>query len=146
MNFVTEKELGLKNENLTANPNLTYPDTSKDIKVTIIDEFENAYEQRIKEAQYISSEIETLLKRDNADYKDFAILVKSHAQADIIEKELRKKNIPSLKKVNTGFFKEPVIKNVIAALKLLKNPEDELAFFRLMKANLSDSEIYNLKK
>ena len=28
------------------------------------------------------------------------------------------------------------------ALKLLKNPEDELAFFRLMKANLSDSEIY----
>lgn len=146
VNFVTEKELGLKNENLTANPNLTYPDTSKDIKVTIIDEFENAYEQRIKEAQYISSEIETLLKRDNADYKDFAILVKSHAQADIIEKELRKKNIPSVKKVNTGFFKEPVIKNVIAALKLLKNPEDELAFFRLMKANLSDSEIYNLKK
>lgn len=146
VNYVTENELNLNGENLCANPNLEYQDTSKDIKVTIVDGFENAYEQKIKEAEYISNEIEMLLKRDNAKYKDFAVLVKSHAQADIVEKELKKKNIPSVKKVNTGFFKESIVKNVISAFRLVKNIEDEQAFFRLLKAKFSDADIYRMKK
>lgn len=146
VNFVTEKELCLEGENLFANPNLTYQDTSKDIKVTVIDNFENAYELRLKEAEYIALEIENLINRDKAKYKDFAVLVKSHAQADIVEKELKKRNIPSVKKVNTGFFFEPVVKNVFAALRLVKNLEDEQAFFRLLKTVLTDSEIFEMKK
>lgn len=146
VNFVTQNELKLTGENLTANPNLEYPDTSKDIKVTVIDGFENAHEQKIAEANYIASEIETLLKRDNAAFKDFAVLVKSHSQADIVERELKKRNIPSVKKVNTGFFEEKEIKNVICALRLIKNAQDEQALIRLLKVTLSDSELYALKK
>lgn len=146
VNYITQNELNLQNENLSANPNLEYPDTSKDIKVTVIDEFENAYEQKIIEAQYIALEIENLIKRDGADYRDFSVLVKSHAQADIVEKELKKKDIPSVKKVNTGFWREPVVKNVISALRLVKNSEDEQALFRLLKIKLSDSQIYDMKK
>lgn len=146
VNCVTENELKLEGENLSANPNLNYADTSKDIKVTVIDEFENAYEQKIKESQYIAQEIKTLIERDNADFKDFAVLVKSHAQADIVEKELKRKGIPSVKKVNTGFFNEPVVKNVISALRLVKNTQDEQAFFRLLKAALSDARIFEMKK
>ena len=146
VNYVTQNELGLSDENLSANPNLTYPDTSKDIKVTVIDGFENAYEQKIKEAYYIAQEVESLIKRDNAHFKDFAVLVKSHSQADIVEKELKKKNIPSVKKVNTGFFNEPVVKNMISALKLVKNSHDEQALFRLLKVKLSDSMIFDMKK
>ena len=146
VNYVTQEELNLPQEALSANPNITFPDTAKDIKVTLIDGFENAFEQKIQEAKYIAEEIETLIARDNAQYKDFAVLVKSHSQADIIEKELKKKNIPSIKKVNTGFFKEPVIKNVISALSLIKNTENEQALFRLLKTSLSDSQIYALKK
>ena len=146
VNYVTENELKLENENLCANPNIDYPNTSEDIKVTTIDGFSNAYEQKIKEAEYIAQETERLINRDNALFKDFAVLVKSHAQADIVEKELKKKGIPSIKKVNTGFFNEPVIKNVISALRLVKNTEDEQAFFRLIKVTSSDSEIFKMKK
>ena len=146
VNFVTENELKLEGENLSANPNLVYPDTKKDIKVTLIDDFENAYEQKIKEAEYIAYEIDELIKRDNASFKDFAVLVKSHAQADLIEKELKKRNIPAAKKVNTGFFNEPIVKNVISAFRLVKNIEDEQAFFRLLKVKFSDADIFNLKK
>lgn len=146
VNYVTQNELKLEGENLCANPNLSYPDTAKDIKVTVIDEFENAYEQKIKEAQYLAQEIEHLVSRDNANFKDFAILVKSHAQADIVEKELKKKGIPSVKKVNTGYFSQPIVKNVISALRLVKNTEDEQAFYRLLKASLSDSQIFEMKK
>ena len=146
LNFVTQNELNLKDENLNPNPNLTYPDTSKDIMVTVIDGFENAYEQKIKESQYIAGEVEKLIKRDNAQFKDFAVLVKSHSQADIVERELKKKNIPSVKKVNTGFFTEPVVKNLVSALRLVKNAQDEQALFRLLKISLSDSQIYEMKK
>lgn len=146
VNYVTENELKLEGENLWANPNITYPDTSEDIKVTVINEFENAYEQKIKEAEYIAKEIDNLIKRDQAKFKDFAVLVKSHAQADLIERELKKKNIPSVKKVNTGFFSEPVIKNAIATLRLVQNSEDEQAFFRILKTKFSDAEIFSFKK
>ena len=145
VNYVTENELNLVGENLCANPNLTYPDTSKDIKVTTIDGFEKAYEHKIKEAEYIADEIFSLMKRDGASYKDFAVLVKSHAQADIVEKELKKKNIPSVKKVNTGFFEQPIIKNAISAFRLVKNIEDEQAFFRLLKARFCDADIFEFK-
>ena len=146
VNYVTENELKLKGENLSANPNLQYPDTSKDIKVTVIEGFEDSFELKKAEAMHIAEEIELLQKRDNAEYKDFAVLVKNHAQADIIEKELKKKNIPSVKKVNTGFFEHPAIKNALAALRLVKNTEDEQAFVRLLKNVLPDSGIYKMKK
>lgn len=146
VNYVTQNELKLEGENLCANPNLSYPDTSKDIKVTVIEGFDNAYEQKIKEAQYIAQEIEQLISRDKAEFKDFAVLVKSHAQADIVEKELKKKDIPSVKKVNTGFFNEPVIKNAFSALRLVRDNEDEQAFFRLLKVVMSDSQIFEMKK
>lgn len=146
VNFVTQNELKLEGENLNANPNLTYPDSARDIKVTRIEGFENAYEQKITEASYIAQEISSLLKRDNASFKDFAVLVKSHAQADIVERELKKKNIPAVKKVNTGFFKEPVVKNVISAFRLIKNSEDEQALFRLLKVNFTDAELFEIKK
>ena len=146
VNYVTTNELKLELENLTANPNLKYPDTSKDIKVTLIDDFDDSFDLKLKESEYIAKEIEMLLARDNADYKDFAVLVKSHNQADIVEYELKKRNIPSIKKVNTGFFEHYVVKNIFSVLRLIKNSEDEQAFIRLIKNNMSDSDIFELKK
>lgn len=145
VNFVTENELKL-NEALRANPYKDFPDTKKDIKVTVLDGFDNAFDQKTAEAAYIAQEIERLKARDNADYKDFSILVKSHYQSDIVEKELKKKNIPSVKKVNTGFFKEPVIKNVLSAFRLVKNSEDEQALLRLLKTEFCNAWIFRLKK
>lgn len=146
VNYVTTNELNLKDENLSANPNLTYPDTSKDIKVTTIEGLEGAYDLRVKEAEYIATEIQELLARDGTQYKDFAVLVKSHSQADLVEKELLKKDIPAVKKVNTGYFEHPVVKNLIAAFSLIKNSQDEQALVRLLKVKLCDSQIYGLKK
>jgi superfamily I DNA/RNA helicase len=144
VNYVTENELKLTNESLSA-----YKNSKKNpnnVKVTVIEGFENAYEQKIAEAQAIAEEIQSIKECETVDFKDFAVLVKSHSQADIIESELKKKNIPSVKKVNTGFFNEPVIKNMTALFRLVKNREDELALVRVLKIKMSDSEIYRMKK
>lgn len=145
VNYVTTNELHLVDEELNANPTIEFPDTSKDIKVTVINDFENSHDLKLKEAEYISQEIEQLIKRDEAKFKDFAILVKSHAQADLVEKELKKRNIPSIKKVNTGFFEHSTVKNIFATLRLVKNSEDEQALFRLLKIKMSDFELFDIK-
>ena len=43
----------------------------KDIKVTVIEGFENSFEQKTAEASYIADTVVSLLKRDNAAYKRF---------------------------------------------------------------------------
>lgn len=144
VNYVTEKELGLCDEKLSAG--LNHPCSPKDVVVSGLYGFENTYEHKISEAKFIACEILDRKESDCADFKDFAVLVKSHSQADLIEKYLRKSGIPALKKVNTGFFSDPVIKNVTALLRLTKNTIDEVAFVRILKIQFSDAQIYHFKK
>ncbi len=144
VNYVTENELGLCDEKLTAG--LSHSCVPKNVCSTVLSDFDSAYEHKVAEAKYIADEILNLKTRDNTDFKDFAILVKSHSQADLIEKYLRKKNIPAIKKVNTGFFNDHVIKNTIALLRLTKNTIDEIAYVRILGANFSQAQIYEFKK
>ena len=143
VNFVTENELGLEKEKIFAG--IDRPPCPDNVFVTEIKGFENAHEQKISEAEYIAGEILKLKSRDGADFKDFAILVKSHAQADLLEKYLKKSGIPALKKVNTGYFASPVIKNALALLRLAGNINDELAFMRVLKIYFNEAEIYRFK-
>lgn len=141
VNHITTNQLGL-DEKLGAhrqNPDGKY------VQVTVLDGFSDSHQHKIDEAKYIAEEVLRLKSQENADYKDFAILVKSHAQADFMEKQLMKSGIPAIKRVNTGFFMTPVIRNVIALLRLAKNIRDEMALIRVLEIKLSDKELYQLK-
>ena len=142
VNYVTEEHLQL-DEALEAFKKAD--SENKDVKYTELFGSEHTDDLKIGEAKYIAKEIMRLKKEDNAEFKDFAVLVKSHAQAELVEKYLAKSDIPSIKKVNTGFFKEPVIRNAIALLRLYADATDEIAFTRILKIKLSDSQIYRLK-
>lgn len=143
VNYVTEHELSLEDEKIYAG--IKHEHLHQNVFVTCLNGFNDAYTHKIKEAEYIADEILNLKIRDEAKLKDFAILVKSHAQADLIEKSLRKKGIPAIKKVNTGFFGEPVIKNTLALLRLAKYSADEIALVRILKTRFSEAQIYKLK-
>lgn len=143
VNFVTQNELELSNERLFAGIEHPYRDCS--VFVTVLKDISNAYEHKVAEAKYIADEILKLKEKENAVYKDFAILVKSHSHADLIEKFLKKKNIPAIKKVNTGYFANPIIKNVIGLLRMAKNMTDEVALIRILKIKFSEAQIYKFK-
>lgn len=146
VNFVTQEQLNL-NEKLHPNPNLVFVDKENYVQVTPIKNFTNAEDIKIKSIKYIASEIVKIKKEDEkVTYKDFAVLVRSHAQAELIDKELEKYGIPSIKKVNVSFFKTPVIKNSIALFKLTNNIREELALFQILRIQLSELEIYKFKK
>lgn len=144
VNHVTKEDLKL-DEILAPAPFNKGDYKEEFVKNTKITGTNSAFERKNTEAKYIASEIKFLKEHENVNFKDFAILVKSHAQSELVEKVLTSFGIPSIKKTNKSFFDSPVIKNAIAVLRLIKNPRDEIALTRILKINLSDKELFNIK-
>lgn len=144
VNHVTRNELSL-NEILSANPTIKFEDIKDSVKTSSLGGFSNSAEYKVCEAKYIASEIIKTKAEQSLNYKDFAVLVTAHSQADVLEKELLKYGIPSLKKSNTTYFKKPVIRNLQAILKFMENVRDEISLVRILKIYFSEREIFELK-
>ncbi|GHT12711.1 DNA helicase [Bacteroidia bacterium] len=66
------------------------------------------------------------------EHKDFAILYRTNAQSRIFEEALRKINIPYCIYGGLSFYQRKEIKDVIAYMRLITNPNDEEAFKRII--------------
>lgn len=91
------------------------------------------------EAQLVASEINRQRFQEGARFWDFAILYRSNHQAQVLEKTLREMQIPYELTGGTSFFSRSEVKDIIAYLKLLTNPDDDGAFLRV--ANVPKREI-----
>ncbi|MCU7905470.1 MAG: DNA helicase Rep [Candidatus Thiodiazotropha sp. (ex Epidulcina cf. delphinae)] len=85
-----------------------------------------------QEAEKVVSEIIHLKFTAKADNRDFAILYRGNHQAKRFEKALRTHNIPYFLSGGTSFFARTEVKDVMAYLRLLANPEDDSAFLRIV--------------
>lgn len=85
-----------------------------------------------KESINIANEIEQLKKKDNINYKDFAILVRASYQTRIIEDIFLKYEIPYIIIGGLKFYERKEIKDCIAYLRLINNKEDNFAFERII--------------
>ena len=65
-------------------------------------------------------------------YSDFAVLYRTNAQSRAIEEKLVFQNVPYKLVGGTGFYSRKEIRDVIAYLKLLANPDDEVSFSRII--------------
>ena len=63
-------------------------------------------------------------------YSDYAILYRSNHLSRIFEEQLRAQNIPYTVSGGTSFFERSEIKDIVAYLRLLANPDDDPAFIR----------------
>lgn len=146
VNILTKSFLNL-DEELFADPEKPVDQTNKNVSLSKIFYSSKINEGRISEAKYIACEIARLKEENNElKYKDFAVLVPKHSRAEIIEKYLQEAGIPSVKKQNLNFFKEPVVKNLLSLLMMACNLRDEVAFIRLLEIRLNHQELYLLKK
>ena len=142
VNVVTKEALGL-NEPLCAFSDVKIADS---VKFTLPEKCDSADDYRILEAKYIASEIIEVMNRDGLQYKDFAVLIKSHEHADFLEEQLSKYGIPSLKKVNSNYFSKSVVKNIIYLFDFVQNIRKEITLVKLLEINFSDKEIFDFKK
>ncbi|MBK5074888.1 DNA helicase Rep [Budviciaceae bacterium CWB-B4] len=69
---------------------------------------------------------------NKTDYKDYAILYRGNHQSRIFEKVLMQNRIPYRISGGTSFFSRPEIKDLMAYLRVLTNPDDDSAFLRIV--------------
>ncbi len=83
------------------------------------------------EANYIADKI-AYMRRDTYDYHDFAVLYRTNSQSRAIEQALLRQNIPYRLVGGQSYFKRKEIKDLMAYLRLICNPDDDLSFVRVV--------------
>lgn len=66
------------------------------------------------------------------NYGDYAILYRGNHQSRLFEKMLMQNRIPYKISGGTSFFSRPEIKDLLAYLRVLTNPDDDSAFLRIV--------------
>ncbi len=84
------------------------------------------------EAERVVSEILHLKFAEGAAFGDVAILYRGNHQARPFEKTLREHNVPYILSGGTSFFARAEVKDLMAYLRLLANPQDDAAFLRIV--------------
>ncbi len=84
------------------------------------------------EASRVAQDILTRHFQTNDEYKKFAILYRSNFQSRVFEKSLRDHSIPYQITGGTAFFERSEIKDIMAYLRLVTNPDDDRALLRII--------------
>lgn len=83
------------------------------------------------EAQFVVEKIREAIQ-DGASYKDIAILYRTNAQSRVMEEMLIKSNIDYNIVGGTKFYDRKEIKDVLAYLRLVANPDDDISLQRII--------------
>lgn len=84
------------------------------------------------ESEQIAAEILDLKLKKNIPFKDFAVLYRGNHQARLLEIKLNAFQVPYRLSGGTSFFAKNEIKDAMAYLRLIANPDDDAAFLRVV--------------
>ena len=84
------------------------------------------------EANFIVRNINTLKMEEYYKYSDFSVLYRMNSQSRAIEDILRRENIPYKIVGGLKFYERKEIKDIIAYLRLIQNPSDNLSLTRII--------------
>jgi len=84
------------------------------------------------EAERVCIEIQSHRIQHQQKYKHYAILYRGNFQARVFERYLRNMHIPYVVSGGISFFERTEIKDIVAYLRLLANPDDDAAFLRVI--------------
>ncbi len=85
-----------------------------------------------EEAFFVAKEIKRLKQTDERNNKDFALLYRINAQSRVLEDTLMKDGIPYRIFGGLRFYDRKEIKDIIAYLRLIQNPSDDIALKRII--------------
>jgi DNA helicase-2/ATP-dependent DNA helicase PcrA len=83
------------------------------------------------QARFISNQI-LKLRSDGFALSEMAILIRAGSHSLRIELELKARNIPYEVRAGVSFFEKAHIKDMIAHLRIIENPYDEISWLRIL--------------
>ena len=84
------------------------------------------------EAQFIVGKMKELTQKENRKWSDIAILYRTNAQSRVMEEALLKSNIEYSIVGGTKFYDRKEIKDILAYLRLIANPDDDISLQRVI--------------
>ncbi len=101
-----------------------------------------------EEARFISAKVQNEVYAKKHTYKDFAVLYRTNAQSNILEQVLSKSGVPYRMLGGTRFYERKEIKDMLAYLCVIENPNDHLRLKRIInepKRKIGDQTIHTVE-
>ncbi|MBN1621964.1 MAG: UvrD-helicase domain-containing protein [Endomicrobiales bacterium] len=86
----------------------------------------------IEESEAVAGEIERLRNKNKYNFCDFSVFYRTNAQSRVLEDSFRRSGIPYIIIGSVRFYERAEIKNVLAYLRLIHNPHDNVSFRRVI--------------
>ncbi|HFD1673137.1 TPA: DNA helicase PcrA [Enterococcus faecium] len=86
------------------------------------------------ETRFIVDRMQEEIRNNHRNYGDFAILYRTNAQSRVMEETLLKANIPYKMVGGHKFYDRKEIKDILAYLNVLSNPQDSISFERIVNS------------
>ena len=85
-----------------------------------------------REAEQVVADLMNHKFQERTNFGDYAILYRSNHQSRLFEQQLREKNIPYYLSGGLSFFAYSEIKDIMAYLRIITNPDDDNALLRII--------------
>lgn len=84
------------------------------------------------EAESLAAEIRSLVEGGEHNWSDFAVMYRVNALSREVEHALRRSRIPYQVAAGLAFYERAEVKDLLAYLRLIHNPQDQEAFLRIV--------------
>jgi len=113
--------------NMQRKPKKLWTENEDGASVTVIESY-NAEE----EAQSVVNEIEKLAGQEQISLKDCAVMYRVNAQSRALEETFLRYGVPYKLVGGTRFYQRREVKDIIAYLRLINNPQDNVSLVRII--------------
>lgn len=113
--------------NLQRKPKNLWTENEIGVPVAIVETYSED-----EEAQFVVSEVERLVSDGGASLRDCAIMYRVNAQSRALEEAFMRYGVPYKLVGGTRFYQRREIKDIIAYLRLIHNPSDNISLTRII--------------
>lgn len=103
----------------------------------------------LEESDFVASQIKKLMLEEGKGLSDFAVLYRTNAQSRQFEESFRKRDIPYKIVGGLKFYDRKEIKDVLAYVKLIVNPSDDISLKRIInvpKRSIGDTTVAKIQE
>ncbi len=108
-------------------PKALRTDLGRGEMVTVFESFDER-----REAENVLELIQEMRQQEGLDYKDFAVMYRTNAQSRAMEQAFVNAALPYVLVGGVGFYKRREVKDLLAYLRLVHNPDDRVSFERII--------------